>query len=276
MGTALTRLRGVAAGLAILWIATAAYAQGTAALPQLTQPVNDFAHVIDAGSAAELDRMIRELQRASGDTVIVATVPSIEPYATARDYAVKLFENDGRGIGQRGKDNGLLILLAPAARRVEIEVGYDLEQWVTDGFAGEVSRGMTAAFRNGDYGPGLVQGTTAVIGRIAQGRGVQLTGVPVPERRPSRQSPNAANLVFLAIVVFILLSQIGGGRRRGHRRWGGGGWSGWSSGVGPFGGGYHGGGFGRGGWGGGGGGFGGGFGGFGGGRSGGGGGGAGW
>src|SRR5690242_13418391 len=70
-----------------------------AALPELTQPVNDFAHVIDASSAAAMDGMIRQLQTASGDVVVVATVRTIEPYGDIREYANKLFENHGRGIG---------------------------------------------------------------------------------------------------------------------------------------------------------------------------------
>ena len=81
-------------------------------LPELTQPVNDFAHVIDAQSASEIERMIRQLQTATGDVVVVATVKTIEPYGDIREYANKLFENHGHGIGEKDKDNGALILLA--------------------------------------------------------------------------------------------------------------------------------------------------------------------
>jgi uncharacterized protein len=244
-----------------------------ASLPELTEPVNDFAHVIDPANAAALDRMIRTLMAATNDVVVVATVQTIEPFGTTREYANKLFENHGRGIGfldrggGKGQDNGLLIVLSIAQRRVEIEVGYDLEQWITDGFSGETSREyMAPAFREGRYGDGLRIGTERIIARIAQGRGVTLEGVQ-PVRDSRRQSPDSLpfSVVFIAFIILLALSRIGGGRR-GVRTWGRGGWSGWSSGVGPFGGG----------WGGGGGGFGGGFGGFGGGRSGGGGGGASW
>ena len=152
--------------------------------PELTQPVNDFAHVIDAPSAAAMDRMIRALQAATGDVVVVATVPTIEPYGDIREYANKLFENHGRGIGQKGKNNGLLILLAVKERKVWIEVGYDLEQWITDGFAGETSRlYMVPEFREGRYGDGLRIGTERVIGRIAQGRNVTLQGVRAGRER---------------------------------------------------------------------------------------------
>lgn len=236
-------------------------------LPELTQPVNDFAGVIDPANAAEIDRMIRTLKSATGDIVIVATVPTLEPFGDIREYANKLFENHGRGIGDKGKDNGVLIVLALAQRRVQIEVGYDLEQWITDGFSGETSREyMVPAFREGRYGDGLRIGTERVIGRIAQGRGVTLDGVRVPrESRPSTTDSLPFSVIFVGFLILLALSRIGRGRRRGPRTWGRNGWSGWSSGVGPFGG-----------WGGGGSGFGGGFDGFGGGRSGGGGGGAGW
>ena len=70
-------------------------------LPALTEPVNDFAHVIDATSAAQMARMIRTLQAASGDVVVVATVPTIEPFGDIREMAVKLFANQGRGIGRK-------------------------------------------------------------------------------------------------------------------------------------------------------------------------------
>src|SRR5262249_3560967 len=79
-------------------------------VPQLTQPVNDFAHVIDEANRADIDRMIRTLKAATGDIVVVATVPTIASSSDINEYAVKLFENHGRGIGDKGKDNGVLIV----------------------------------------------------------------------------------------------------------------------------------------------------------------------
>lgn len=249
----------------------AASAQGT--LPELTQPVNDFAHVVDQSSAAEMSRIIRSLQATTGDVVVVATVPTYEPYGDIREMAVKMFANGGKGIGQKGKDNGLLILLAEKEHHVWIEVGYGLEEIITDGFAGETTRQvMIPEFRNNRYGAGLLAGTKRIIGRIADARGVTLTDVP-NVARPSR--PATSIPIWVVILIFIaimIISRIGGGPGSGFRRryWGGP-FGGWSSGVGPFGGGFGGGGFGGGG-----GGFGGGFGGFGGGSSGGGGGGGSW
>jgi len=232
-------------------------------LPELTQPVNDSAHVIDAASAQKLDQLSRALRAAAGDVVVVATVPTVEPYADIREYAVKLFENHGRGIGDKGKDNGALILLAVKERKVWIEVGYGLEQWITDRFSGETTRDyMVPEFRNGRYGAGLVAGTARIVGRIAQGRNVVLTGVDAPVERPVHGTQIPPAIIFAIMIVIFLFSRRLGPPGLGSRRWVGDGWSGWSSSVGPFGAS--------------GGGFGGGFGGFGGGSSGGGGGGASW
>jgi uncharacterized protein len=257
------------AGVLTLWLVAPVLAQQPP--PELTKPVNDFANVIDAQSEAEIERRILELNQASGDVVVVATIDTFQPsYADLDEYAVKMFDNRGRGIGAKGKDNGLLVVVAVKDRRVRAEVGYDLEQFITDGYASQVSRDeMAPYFARGEYGPGLQAGVTRFIGRIAQGRGVTLRGVPVPAPvtgPPVRFSPW---LVLVIIIIVMLMNNSGGRRsrmRRGGSHWGGGGWSGWNSGVGPFGGGGRIGG----------GGFGGGFGGFGGGRSGGGGGGASW
>ena len=259
---------GAIACVAVLAIWTAAYAADPLP-PELTQPVNDFAHVIDAQSAASLDQRIRALKAASGDVVVVATIDTFAPYADVREYAVKMFENRGRGIGDKGKDNGMLVLLAVKDRKVWVEVGYDLEQFVTDGYAGEVSRtAMAPAFARGDYGGGLFAGVSQLTARIAQARGVTLSGAPPPATAPTgRGLPFSPGIIILLIIWVLIVSRTSRRSRmmRGGR-WGRGSWSGWNSGVGPFGGG---GGFGGGG-------FGGGFGGFGGGRSGGGGGGASW
>ena len=119
-----------------------------------------------------MDRRIRALLAASGDVVVVATVSTFKPYADIQEYAVKMFENGGRGIGAKGKDNGLLIVVAVDDRRVKIEVGYDLEQFITDGFAGETIRAeMTPDFRNGNYGAGLLAGATRIINRVAEAGG---------------------------------------------------------------------------------------------------------
>jgi uncharacterized protein len=275
---AAARCTSLALLVVVLYSAFAADAAAQPPPPALTAPVNDFANVIDGASKAELDRRIRAMQQKTGDVLVVATVNTFQPYADIDEYAVKMFENGGRGIGQKGKDNGVLIVLAIDDRRVRIEAGYDLEAFITDGFAGDVIRNvMNPEFKQGRYGPGVLAGATAIINRIAQGRGVQIPDVPQQPVGTRSDGPQIPFSLIIFIILIVLALSRGGGRRRRRRYWGVGPWSGWNSGVGPFGrGGFGGGfgGFGGGGFGGGGGG--GGFGGFGGGRSGGGGASGGW
>jgi uncharacterized protein len=254
------------AGLILIGWLVAATSASAQDIPRLTAPVNDFANVIDPAAEAQLEELIRRLQAATGDVMVVATIKTFQPFADLQSYAVEMFENGGQGIGVKGKDNGALIVLAIDDRQVRIETGYGLEGFITDGFAGETSRSMVPFFRESEYGPGLVAGATRVAERIAQGRNVDLNLAPAPQAQTRRRDGSGGFPIgFWVILLIIFLNMMKGGRRR--RRW--------VSGVGPFGGGFGGGGLGGGGWGGGGG-FGGGFGGFGGGRSGGGGGGAGW
>ena len=245
---------------------------GAQALPTLTSAVNDFAHVIDADSARELDRRIRALETTTRDSIVVVTVDSYAPYGSIEEYAVKLFEH--AGIGQRSQDNGALIVMAVKERRVRIEVGYGLEEFITDGFAGDTIRqAMLPEFRSGRYGAGLLAGTTRVIARIAEKRGVTLPDVPAAARAPESdggQFPIGA-IIFIVIILLMFIRRQSGPRFRG-RGWGGPLGGGWIGGIGGFGRG----GFGGGSFGGGFGGGGGGFGGFGGGRSGGGGASGGW
>ena len=177
-----------------------------------------------------MESLIRSLQQASGDVVVVATVPTFKPYGDIREYAVKMFENRGRGIGQRGKDNGLLVLLAVNDRQVWVEVGYDLEQFVTDGFAGETSRQyMAPEFRARRVRP------RAARRRLAHRRphraGTQRHAAG-RSRRALTARPNVGsggNVIFALFVLFIVLNAIARTRRR--RRLGGWGWAGGAAGT---------------------------------------------
>ena len=188
--------------------------------------------MIDGQSKTALEQLIRTLQDASGDVLVVATVRTFRPYADLPSYAVKMFENHGRGIGARSQDSGALIVLAVDDRQVRVEVGYGLEPFVTDGFAGETSRDvMVPFFRRGEYGSGLLAGATRVAQRIAEGRGVTLNVQAPPIRRPERSVGVHINPITILIVLYILFRLFrGGGPRGGLRRRGR-----WASGVGPFG-----------------------------------------
>jgi len=240
--------------------------------------VTDLAGVIDPATRQKIELLATEVQQKTGAQIAVVTVNSLEGQ-TREDYAVALYKH--LGIGAKGKDNGVLILIAPKERQYRIEVGYGLEPVINDARAGDIGRDMVPDLRKGDYSAAALTAATGVAQFIAADAGVQLTGLPKRAARPpSREAPWWLPFVLFGGFFLLIRALARAGRRGGGPRAGGGGgmgsvlpWMLLGSGMGR--GGSWGGGWGgsSGGWGGGGGG---GFGGFGGGMSGGGGAGGGW
>jgi uncharacterized protein len=267
-------------GLLMLLASAPAWAQsspertGEPEIPAATGYVNDRAEVMDESTRAKLEAFLDQLERKTGAQFAVLTVPDTRPLTPA-EYKVKVFER--WGIGRRGQDEGLLLLVAIEEREVWFETGYGLEGILPDGLESRIVRErVVPRFREGDYVGGIVEGVLAAAARIAADKGVSLEwdGRELRydrERRSRRLSPLWMLLIF--VIVLIVLNRVSRTNRRSPR--GRGGWGPFLGG--PWGGSGWGGGFGgrsSGGWGGG---FGGGsFGGFGGGASGGGGGGGRW
>jgi len=218
--------------------------------------VNDFANVVPADQKQILESFLTQVEQQTGSQIAVVTIPSVDE-GDIDGAAAELFKK--WGIGQKGKDNGILILAAVQDHKVRMEVGYGLEAVITDGQAGEIIRQYVRPnFKQGDYGQGLSQGAAAAAQMIAASEGITLNNaIPVQTPAPDRGS-NLGFWIQVGFVLFIVLFNV---FFRSHR--------------GFFGGGYYGGGWGGGGFGGNGGG-GGGFGGFSGGGSGGGGASGGW
>jgi uncharacterized protein len=259
-------------------------AEPTASL-RPTNYVNDFAGVLDASTQTRLNGLCLQLEQKANAQVAVVTVKSLDGQDPV-SYAVDLYQK--WGIGKKGTDRGVLILLAVQDRKYWTSVGYGLEPILPDGKVGGFGREAVPLLRNNDYNGAVTLITTRVADVIATDAGITLEGMPtttIPRGPPQETGEGIGSLVgLIVLVVFILILMSvfrGGGGRTG-----GGGGSGFLSGLlwgillnsgrrGGYGG--YGGGLGGGVWGGGGfGGGGGGFGGFGGGSTGGGGAGGSW
>jgi uncharacterized protein len=145
-------------------------------LPAAYGFVNDLANVLPASVRERLDARLREAERETTAEVVVVTLPSLNG-ATVEDYAVRLFNT--WGIGKKGKDNGVLILVAPADRAMRIEVGYGLEPVLPDGLAGEIVRtAFLPAFRDGDYPRGIEQGIERVLGVVRRNEVASSSSAP--------------------------------------------------------------------------------------------------
>jgi uncharacterized protein len=171
------------------------------------------------------------------------------------------------GVGKKGKDEGIMLLLAVQDHRDRIEVGYGLEPILPDGFDGSILRGIQPLLRQGAYGQALISGAVQIGSAIARAKGVQLSP---DERERVRQAPGGRGLpwpvILIGIFVLLLLFRGGGsggglltglilgnllGRGgRGGGDWGGGGFGGGGGGggFGGFGGGDSGGGGASGSW----------------------------
>jgi uncharacterized protein len=234
--------------------------------------VNDFAGVLDAATQARLNDLCRQVEEKAQAQIAVVTVKSVDGQDVV-SYAVALYQK--WGIGAKGKDRGVLILLATQDRKYWITVGYGLEPILPDGKVGGFGREAVPLLRSGDYAGAITLMTVRVASVIAQDAGVTLDNQPPMAATRQRPAPGSgAGAVVVIFILFFIVISILSAIFRGGRGGGGLGFLlGLLLGSGGFGGGR--GGYGGGGFGGFGGG-GGGFGGFGGGSTGGGGAGGSW
>jgi uncharacterized protein len=229
----------------LLWLAVLLVVQPARAQQEgvrVTEPVSDWAGVIDPGTRARLEGYLWELKQKTGAELAIATVGTTGG-VPIEEYALRLVERSG--LGQKGKDDGCLVLVAVEDRAYRIEVGYGLEGVLPDGFVGDVGREyFVPYFRAGEYAKGIEQGVVAIARKIAADRGVTLQGVPEPAtpRADSWDSMGFGIGVFWWLVaILVLLTLLKPWRRRGVF-WGGGsagggGFGGGGGGFGSFGGG---------------------------------------
>ena len=220
-----------AALVAFFVLLTPAWAAPT--FPALSGRVVDDAHILSDATKADLDQKLAGLEQKTSRQLVVVTIPSLQGYEIS-DYGYQL----GRawGIGQKGKDNGVLLIVVPSERKAHIEVGYGLEGSLTDAQSRIIiERYMKPAFKKGDYDAGLIAGTEAVLATLGN------TSYAKPDYNETADDqddggPGIGFIIFL-IILFVLfrarmfwpllfLGGFGGGRGG----WGGGG--GWSSGGG--------------------------------------------
>lgn len=248
------------------------YAQKTEPRPNPPQAVNDFAHLLEPFQREALEQKLRAYNDSTSSAIVIITVPTLDGYDIA-EVALKYLRD--WGVGVKGKNNGVVILVAQRERRARIETGYGMEGVLPDITAKHIiDDEMIPSFKSGDFYGGLDHAVDAIIKAAA--------GEYKADKKDENESRGGGGIIFLIIFIIIMvifLGRKGGGgggqymSRRGSRSFMDalpwflmGGMMGRGSGRGGFGGG----GFGGGGFGGGG------FGGFGGGSGGGGGASGGW
>jgi uncharacterized protein len=181
-------VRSAARALAIAAIVLSASSVSAAGpdVPYLTGRVVDETGILSSQARARLTDTLKNHEDATTNQIVVLTVPSIDG-ASIEEYAVRVFQS--WKLGQKGKDNGVLVIVVPQDRKMRIEVGYGLEPTLTDAICGDIIRTwMTPAFRNGDYDRGVEDGVGAIVARL-ENRPMAMSSRPaarrvVVERRP--------------------------------------------------------------------------------------------
>jgi uncharacterized protein len=225
--------------------------------------VNDFAGVLDPATVEALTRLCTEVDQKAKAQIAVVTIKSLEGDAV-EDFANHLFQK--WGVGYKGTDRGVMVLLAVGDHKYWTEVGYGLEPILPDGKVGGFGRDMVPLLRQGDYNRALWQMVSQIAGVIAQDSHVSLDSLahapPARDGEGQEVHLTSGQIVLLLIIVIVvgpillrflgpllLFSLLSGGTgHRGSGGWGGGGFGGGGGGFGGFGGGSSGGGGAGGGW----------------------------
>ena len=227
---------------------------GLGAGPRIPAPegfVTDRAGVIPPATRERLTALLEELRHKTGAEIAVVTVPTTAPLD---DFTYALGIAEAWKPGRKREDTGVVFLVAVNDRKLRILTGYGLEGILPDGLVGEIEdREIVPAFRAGQMDEGIWRGVVALAGRIADARGVELSGATSHRVEPPGSAPgvDAIPLVLLVVIlIFVgLVLAYGGGPRSLYGRRGGfysggfgGGFGGGGGGFGGFGGGSFGGG----------------------------------
>ena len=186
--------------------------------------VIDNAQIIDESAEQTLNATLKELEQKTTAQVKILTVASLDG-EDIDGFAIRHAEN--WRLGQKGKDNGVLIALSVGDRKVKIEVGYGLEGTLPDSWCGSASRAVAQQyFKAGKYSVGLRELGIAVANKVAEASNVKLSGnrqslLNVSRHDEAKKVRMVLGGCFLPFFIFVLFIIQGVYRRRGSRHWSG-------------------------------------------------------
>ena len=246
-------------GLALYWLFALVSPAHAVEVPPLKARVNDLARLMPSERAYRLEERLAQFERETGHQIAVLTIPSLEG-DSLEDFSIRVAEK--WKIGEKGFDNGAILLIVANDRKLRIEVGYGLEGVLPDAIATRIIREVIVPhLRANDPAGGIEAGIESIL-KVTSGEPLPESARRTPRRRNELVQALPLLLFVLAAFLFVFLGNLGNrhtrnnwmGRRSRSNYWGGpfiggfgggGGWSGGGSGGGGFSGG--GGGFGGGG-----------------------------
>lgn len=189
----------LAAGLLLLWGAVSLAAES---LPALTGRIVDSAQIIDARSKPEIERKLEDIESKSGIQLVVATIKSLDGQ-DIESYANQLFR--AWKLGEKTKNNGVLLLVAPNERKVRIEVGYGLEGTLTDALSNVIiTNALIPRFKSGDFTGGISRGVDDIIAVLTTDPSDWQQRTSFRADRPQNSDP-VNWIIFAGIVVVLFL-----------------------------------------------------------------------
>jgi uncharacterized protein len=209
--------------LCALLLFTPAAAQADPTFPPLTGRVVDEAHILQPDQVAALDAKLAGFEQSTKQQLVVATIPDLQGYDIA-DYGYRL----GRawGIGQKGVNNGVVLIIAPNERRMRIEVGYGLEGVLTDALSNRIiGQQIRPAFKANDYAGGINAGVDEIMRIIQLPPDQQQKLAAEAVRKPNVNAADVFKAIVIVIFVlfFIIVSGVRAATRGGRRYRSGGG-----------------------------------------------------
>ncbi|MDR3703808.1 MAG: TPM domain-containing protein [Candidatus Sulfopaludibacter sp.] len=180
--------------------------------------VSDFAGVISPEAKSQLEAYCTAVEQSTGAQIALVTIATLEG-EPIEDVANTIFRT--WGVGQKGKNEGILLLLATADRRSRLEVGYGLEPILPDGMDGRILRQMRPALRQGDFGDAFMAAAQTIGNTIAQAKHVQIQATLPRRYQPSTTDSIPWPMILGGILLLLWLLRAGG--PRGYSGGGGGG-----------------------------------------------------
>ena len=176
-------------------------------LPDPVGKVNDFAAVLETPQRAALESQLADLERETSAEIALVTVEALDG-RSVEEYANALFNT--WGIGKKGRDNGVLVLVAVQDRAMRIEVGYGLEGVLPDGLAGALMREtFLPRFRAGDYRGGILDGMTRVVDIVRRAEPLTPAQLAALEQSAAAAGKRWAWLWFMAIFAGLGSFMVG-------------------------------------------------------------------
>ncbi len=195
------------------WLWSLAAVCGEVIPPVPAQYFNDYAHIVSAATAAQLNAKLEDFERTTGNQILVAIYPKMQSDSSIDDYAVRVAR--AWKVGQKSRNNGAVLFVFMQSRQMFVATGYGLEGALPDGICKQITEfEMKPHFKAGDYAGGLTAGVEAIL--AAARHEYKGTGATVYEAHARHAGNWGSHIVIIIFVAIVLLQLVFGRAFRRH------------------------------------------------------------